>query len=142
MTQSIADYATKWGLKINVGKSEIYIFEKGKKVCDFEWSIGADILEVVDQFCYLGVKFSKTGLMHYAVSALHDQALRDMSNLLFLFKKVKVDIKTELLLFDVMVSPILLYGAGVWGIYCLKSVENCTLNFAKSFLESELCCLW
>ena len=56
---SIADYAIKWGLKIDVGKSKICIFEKRKKVCDFEWSIGADILEVVDQFCYFGVNFQR-----------------------------------------------------------------------------------
>ena len=75
--------------------------------------------------------------MHNALSALHDQALKAMSNLLYLFKQVKVDIKTKLVFFYVMVSPILLYGAEVLGIYCLMAVEKMHIKSAKSFLESE-----
>ena len=52
---------------------------------DFEWFIGDDILEVVDQFCYFEVKLSKSGLMNNAVSALHDKALRALSIYSFVF---------------------------------------------------------
>ena len=53
--------------------------------------------------------------MQNAVNALNDQALKAMNSLLSLFKKVPTDIKTKLLLFDRMVSPILLYAAEAWG---------------------------
>jgi len=41
---------------------------------------------------------------------LSDQALRAMNNLLVLFKTIKLDIETKLLLFDRMLAPILLYS--------------------------------
>ena len=59
------------------------------------------------------VKFYRTGRMQNAVNALNDQAVKAMNGLLSLFKKVPIDIKTKLLLFDRMVSPILLYAAEV-----------------------------
>ena len=112
---SLYDYTDKWGLKINVNKSKICIFEKRKTDCNFVWDIAGETLEIVDEFCYLGIKFYRTGRMQNAVDALNDQALKAMNGILSLFKKVPIDIKTKLLLFDRMVSPILLYAAEVWG---------------------------
>ena len=109
------DYTEKWGLKIYVSKSKICIFEKRKTDCNFVWDIAGETLEIVDEFCYLGIRFYRTGRMQNAVNALNDQALKAMNGLLSLFKKVPTDITTKLLLFHRMVSPILLYAAEVWG---------------------------
>jgi len=57
--------------------------------------------------------------MMYAVKALNDQPLRTYNNLLSLFDKVDMDIKTKIYRFDAMVVPILLYCSEVWGIYSL-----------------------
>ena len=46
------------GLKINVEKSKICIFEKRKSIHNFVWAINNKELEIVENF-YLGVKFSK-----------------------------------------------------------------------------------
>ena len=93
----ISEYAKQWGLKINVGKSKICIFERRKRRHNFTWSIDNKELEIVENFCYLGIKFSKNGLFKQAVSALHDQANRAMMNLFQLFKRTKFDI-----MFDMM----------------------------------------
>ena len=44
--------------------------------------------------------------MMYVVKALNDQALRAYNNLLSLFDKVDMDIKTKIYRFDTMVVPI------------------------------------
>ena len=72
--------------------------------------------------------------MQNAVNALNDQALKAMNGILSLFKKVSIDIKTKLLLFDRMVSPILLYAAEVWGVYNLKSMDKIHMKFLKKIL--------
>ena len=73
---SLYDYTDKWGLKINVSKSKICIFEKRKTDCNFVWDIAGETLEIVYEFCYLGIKFYRTGRMQNAVNALNDQALK------------------------------------------------------------------
>ena len=130
----ISEYAKQWGLKINVGKSKICIFERRKRRHNFTWSIDNKELEIVENFCYLGIKFSKNGLFKQAVSALHDQANRAMMNLFQLFKRTKFDIKTKIHLFDRLISPILLYAAEVWGIYGLQQVDRLHIKFCKSIL--------
>ena len=113
---SLNEYTEKWGLKINVNKSKVCIFEKRKSNCNFDWTIAGEKLEIVDEFCYLGIKFFRTGRMQNAVNALNDQALKAMNSLLSLFKKVPTDIKTKLLFFDRMVSPICCMQLGLGGL--------------------------
>ena len=52
---SIYQYSCKWGLKINVNKTKICIFEKRKSTCLYSWTINQQALEIVDEFCYLGL---------------------------------------------------------------------------------------
>ena len=59
---------------------------------------------------------------------------RAMMNLFQLSRKIKLDIKTKLLLFDRFVVPILLYAAEVWGIYGLKEVDKLHIKFCKRIL--------
>ncbi|XP_053379986.1 uncharacterized protein LOC128548636 [Mercenaria mercenaria] len=110
---SVYQYSQKWGLKINVDKTKVCVFEKRKQNVYPDFVINGEKIEMVDNFIYLGVKFTYTGNMSGAVKALHDQALRAYHNLWSLFDKVNFDIKTKLSLFDKMVVPILMYGSEV-----------------------------
>ena len=67
---NVQQYSSKWGLKINTGKTKVCIFENRKCNSDFRWTINQEQLEVVDSFCYLGIKFYYTGNMIYAAKAL------------------------------------------------------------------------
>ena len=63
---------------------------------------------------------------------MSDQALRAYYNLLSLFDKVEIDIRTKLKLFDTMIVPILLYGSEVWGVYNFKEVDKLHIRFCKN----------
>ena len=131
---SIAKYSSKWGLKINVKKTKICIFENRKSNNNFEWSVNDENIEIVDNFKYLGVTFYHTGFMIHAVKILSDQALRAYNCLLTLFNRINLDVKTKLSLFDSMVVPILLYCSEVWGIYDYKAIDKLHNRFCKSVL--------
>ena len=45
---AIYDYSCKWGLKINVKKTKLCIFEKKKSSCLFKWNINNENVEKVD----------------------------------------------------------------------------------------------
>ena len=102
-------YSERWSLKINISKTKLCVFEKRKLSKYPDIFVNNEKIEQVDCFTYLGVKCWYTGNMIHAVKALNDQALRAYNNLLSLFDKVDLDIKTKLSLFDAMVFPILLY---------------------------------
>jgi hypothetical protein len=131
---SIAEYSNKWGLKINVNKTKICIFEKRKTVSDFQWYIYNNKIEIVDTFCYLGVVFKHTGNLKDAAKTLHEQALKAYNNLLSVFNRVKIDLKTKLSMFDTLVVPILLYGSEIWGVYNYKEIDKLHLRFCKYIL--------
>jgi len=56
-------YSLNWGLKINVTKTKICVFEKRKQVHREEFFISNENVEYVDQYTCLGVLFSHTGNM-------------------------------------------------------------------------------
>ena len=68
------------------------------------------------------------------IKTLSDQAARAANNLLALFKRLSFDVKTKLVLFDSLVTPIILYGAEVWGIYDIKSIGRLHIKFCKTIL--------
>ena len=83
---------------------------------------------------YLGVKLLKTGNLRFAVKALNEQALMAFNILLFVCKTVSLDKTLKLSLFDKLVSPMLLYGSEIWGIYNYKEVDKLHIRFCKMVL--------
>ena len=127
-------YSTYWGLNVNTSKTKICIFEKQRQNIDRIWKYNNEDLEIVDAFCYLGVKLYYTGNLEMTTKTLSVQAARAANNLLALFKRLSFDVKTKLALFDSLVTPIILYGAEVWGIYDIKNVDRIHIKFFKAIL--------
>lgn len=78
---------------------------------------------VVDNFTYFGLnglKFIHTGNVSGAVKSLQDQALKAYNNLLYLFDRCELDLKTKSSLLESDVVPVLLYGSKVGGVNNLK----------------------
>jgi len=131
---AVHHYSVKWGLKINISKTKICVFEKKKQNVYPDFYIDNETIETVDKFVYLGIKFTYTGNMQNAVRALNEQALRAYNNLLNVFDKVSFIISTKLSLFDSMIVPILTYGCEVWGVYNYKEVDKLHIRFCKYLL--------
>ena len=100
---------------------------------DFIWIYNGENLEIVESFCYLGMKFHYTGSLEPGVKALSDQALRATNCLLSLFKRVSLDLKTKisLLVFDSRVTPMLVYGSEVWGVQGFDCIDKIHIKFLK-----------
>ena len=121
---------------MNTSKTKICVFEKQSQNDDRIWKYNNEDLEIVDDFCYLGVKLHYTGNLDLEMTTktLSDQAARVANNLLALFKRLSFDVKTKLALFDSLVTPIILYGAEVWGIYDIKKIDRIHIKFCKAIL--------
>ena len=132
---SLYQYSLKWGLKINESKTKICIFEKRRSNSHPSFYINGTEVETVDTFCYLGIHFYYTGNITRSIKLQVNKAWQAYFNLLALFRRINIDIKTKLNLFDTMVVPIILYGSNIWGIYTCKEVDKIHIRFCKHILS-------
>ena len=82
----------------------------------------------------MGIDIKHTCNFRNAVKVLSDQALRAYHNLLYNFDKLDCKTQMKMELFDKMITPILLYGSEVWGIYCIKEIDKLHIKFCKYVL--------
>ena len=72
-------------------------------------------VEIVKNFNYLGIIFTRTGNFNLTKKHLADKALKGMYEVLKMGRMYKLSIQCLLDIFDKMINPILLYGCKVWG---------------------------
>lgn len=141
MLAAFEDYCTKNNLKINVRKSKIMIFHRGrlpKKDAGFHFKVYGQVMEQVKVFKYLGFQF--TSQMNFAshIGYIMEKA---RSRIGFLMAKVdlrSLDINVVLQIFGVYVTPIFDYGLPLWASGCSKSnwkqIDAIFTKFLKFYL--------
>ena len=59
LLNKLQKYSTEWGLRVNTKKTKICIFENRRLQQNQLWYYDGEPLDIVDSFCYLGMKFTK-----------------------------------------------------------------------------------
>jgi hypothetical protein len=103
------EYCLTWKLKVNIDKTKIVIFGSGRTPHNLSFKYNGSEIEVVKNFNYHGIIFSKTGNFNLAKKRLVDKAVVSV------YEVLNLSIQCLLSLFDKMVKPILLYGCKLWG---------------------------
>ena len=109
------EYCNLWKLKVNADKTKVMVFGNGRLPQNLSFSYDNLNLEIVKNFNYLGIIFTRTGNFSLTKKHLADKALKAMYEVLKMGRMYKLSIKCLLDLFDKMIKPILLYGCEVWG---------------------------
>ena len=87
-------------------------------------------MEIVQNFKYLGIVFSFNGKNVECMKDIATRAQRAMFSILKRSRVLNLPIDIQLILFDSMVTPILLYGCEAWGnenIDVIEKLHNYTL---------------
>ena len=116
-------YCKKWCLTVNTDKTKVVIFNKGgHRISRYTFRLNDSTIEIVQQYCYLGIIFSATGNFNNACNALYDKALRAF----YKFKRLQPqnNIRQALKLFDCLIIPILTYSSVIWGPLYAKSMNE------------------
>ena len=119
-------------LTINVDKSKVMVFSKGRQT-EYSFQNNNDI-EVVKEFKYLGVLFSRSGSFYTTKKHIAHQAQKAMYNLIKRARTLDLLIDLQIELFEKMVKPILLYGCEIWGFGNLDVIERVFLKYLKMIL--------
>ena len=70
----IKTYCDRWKLKLNANKCKVIIFSRGRVRVYPEFKIGDEILEVVSDFLYLGIRLNYNNKTRVAQKDLYDRA--------------------------------------------------------------------
>ena len=131
----LQQYRDTWCLEINIDKTKVMIFNKGgHKISRYQFKIYETVIDIVQQYCYLGIIFSSCGSFKRACNLLYDKALKAF----YMLKQIQPhnNVKIAFSLFDALVLPILSYGGIVWGPLYAKKVT--TANFMSSCNDSSV----
>jgi hypothetical protein len=131
------EYCFKWKLKVYIDKTKIMIFPKGRLPTSMHFKHGDKELEIVKDFLYFGIKFSRSGSFSNAKKELVKRRTKAMYEVLKRDRLHNLSIKCQLELFDSMVKPIILYGCETWGFGNNEIVERLHLKFCKLHLKTS-----
>ena len=134
MLTKLHEYSTLWDLKVNTDKTKIMIFKRGRKT-NVDLYYSNTLLEVVDNFKYLGTMFYKNGGWNRTQKYLSDYGSFAFHNLNRLFQNIITLSDTETFkLFDCLVGSVLSYASEVWGFHKAPDVERLHTRFCRNIL--------
>ena len=113
-------YCTQWKLEVNTKKTKILIFNPtGRKLQD-SFLLNGYLLENVQSYTYLGVRFSSSGSFSEAIRDLCGKSQKAIFKLKRCLGSVNVKPYMQLKMFDQLIKPIATYGAEIWGLRSAK----------------------
>ena len=136
----LEEYCERWKLTVNTMKTKIVVFRKGGKLPEnLHFTYKREHIEIVNNFCYLGIVFTSGGSSFETQKTLSGQAQKAIFILRKYLNNFTALSLTHIMdLFDKLITPILNYGSEVWGFYPAKSVETTHMSFCKRMLKVKL----
>ena len=116
-------YCNKWSLKVNLDKTKVVIFSRGKIRKFKSFKFGNNVVDVIDDYVYLGTTFNYNGKFNKAKAKQVLQAKKATFSLLTKAKKLNLSDDVFVELFERVVIPVLLYGSEIWGFEDPKQLQ-------------------
>ncbi len=135
LLNTFSDYCNQWKLKINIDKTKIMVFSKGKVSNNLKFFINGRELEIVKQYKYLGVIFSSSGSFLATRKYIKEQGMKALYAIIKKCRFNHLSIRCQLDMFDKAIEPILLYGSEIWGFENIEILEKVQLYFCKHILR-------
>ena len=111
------------------------LYRSGRIKQNFCWKYDNDVIDIVDNFNYLGVTLNFNGNFNKTQSVLASQCKKSLSCLLVKMKTLHLNVSTKLSLFDTYISSIANYGCEIWGLHPAHELERVHLDFCKQVLS-------
>ena len=132
-------YRDTFDLHINLNKTKILLFSRRKLRRHHIFNFGEFILDTVEEYNYFGLIFNYNAKFKIAKSHLYQKGCRAMFSPLKKARNLSLPMDIMLQLFNVLVKPVVLYGAGVWGSEKCDILERLQLRFVKYVLSVNNC---
>ena len=128
-------YCNKWALNVNIDKTKVIIFSRGKTKKFKSFKFGNNTINVVDDYVYLGTTFNYNGTFNKAKAKQALQAKKATFSLITKIKQLNLTFETSIELFERLIIPVLLYGSEIWGYEDPKQLQIMINNVMRKFLK-------
>ena len=134
----LESFCSTWLLEASLKKTKIMIFQKcGRKPKNLHFYYQNQLIEIVQEYTYLGIKLTPNGKFTMAQKRLCEKSFASH------FHISKLPHRLVFKIFDATVLPILTYGGEVWGVskhanfkkWDQSHAEKIHLKFCKHYLE-------
>ena len=116
--QILSEFCSKWGLSVNMKKTEVMIFQKNaRQAIQFNFIYNNHPLEIVTEYTYLGMTISASGSFQKGVETLREKMKKALAAIRKQLGLSKLPVKIAIKIFESFLLPILTYGSEVWGAY-------------------------
>ena len=117
MLNHVAEWCSKWCLKVNTNKSKVmHVRPKRLVRAEKDFVLGNELLNVVNDYKYLRFYFDEFMYLNKGISILSDAAGRSPGAVISKFKSLRdAGVYTYTKLFDSCVVSISDYFSGIWG---------------------------
>ena len=139
MLNHVAEWCSKWCLKVNTNKSKVmHVRPKRLVRTEIDFVLGNELLNVVNDYKYLGFYFDEFMDLNKGINILSDAAGRSLGAVVSKFKSLRdAGFYTYTKLCDSCVVPIIDYFSGIW-CFTKNSARNKVQNKAcRFYLESH-----
>ena len=130
----LESYCDIWGLNINVQKTKVLVFSRGKIRNLPVFTFNGQRVEIVFQYKYLGVLFYYNNKFNVAIKDRICLAKRAMFSLIKKCRKLLLPIDIQIELFEKCIHPVILYGCEIWGFQNANMCSKLQLKFLKLVL--------
>ena len=143
MLSELKNYTETNGMKLNIKKTKVMIFNKTGRHMRRNIYFGTDKIETTREYKYLGFKVTPSGEITSGLKDLKDRAMRAFAKTkkkLGAFFRTKPEITLKI--FKSLIIPILLYASDFWGILNLPAnnpIETVHMSFCKQLLGVQKC---
>ena len=141
LTCSLSSFCNSWMLKINPKKTKIMIFQKCTKTCDYTFHIGNKLIDLVQDYTYLGTRISSSGNFTLSLEHLRQKALHAFFSLRRHTDFCTLKSSLACNIFDTMIQPILTYNSEVLNQILSRGkapeLKKTHLHFCKRYLEVQ-----
>ena len=138
MLNNLHNFSETNGLKANIDKTKVMIFNKTGRHIRRTFFLGGIKVDTTREYKYLGFKVTPSGEINSGLCDLKDRALKAFMKLKIklgqMFRKYP---SLTIKLFDTLIKPILLYASDFWGLLKLPKnnpFETLFHNFCKQLL--------
>lgn len=125
-------YSNAWGLTVNASKTKTVVFARratGSTDSGVAFTCGGTPITVETEFKYLGVQFQSSHAFSMAAAARAAAGTRALHAMRRRCTELGImSPALQMRMFDVMVLPVLSYGAEIWAPHVLAATQECAAS--------------
>lgn len=123
------EYCKDWKLTVNVDKTKVLVFSKGRPNKNYKFMYGDIAVDIVNEYKYLGIFMSRSGSFLTAKKHIAEQGSKAIYCLLSKIRCLDLPFDIAMDLYHKTVVPVPLYGCELWGFGNLEIIERVQLKF-------------